>query len=288
MWITDDIPELHRGNFADCKPFHMVVQPDQGDLHRLLRKAEGPMHDQLAFKNRLRDEEAEQLTESLEAIRAWIKSRVPKIQTEQYTPDDFLPLALDADGDGSGTRQFSVWGTPVIVQAARPRHRKPDADGAYVDTEPSGVLPSSPSRKRPKPDEPPESTRSRPLSLRSTVVPGRLGRYDIEIECGETSEDVLLSLRVDENTDATCDRVWADENVILKTVKFKGREHGSASCRLDGTVARLKGLAPKTTYRLSVICEMPRDLTDAVRTPVLRVDIHKPQFLENAGELDDD
>ena len=283
MWITDDVPELHRGNFADCQPFHMVVQPDQGDLHRLLRKAEGPMHDQLALRSRLGDKETEQLTASLKAIGAWIKSRVPKIQTEQYTPDDFLQFASDADGAGNGTRQFSLWGTPVVVQTARPRHWRPDPDGTH-DIKSGGRQPQL-SPKRPKRNERPEIARSRPLPLRSTVVRRRPGRYHIEIECDEASEDVLLSVRVDENADATCDRVWPDENVVLKSVKLTGREHGSASCSLeDNTVIRLKGLAEKTTYKLSVACEMPRDLTDAVRTPVLRVDLHKPQFVE--GEMD--
>ena len=288
MWITDDIPELRRGNFADCQPFHVVVQPDQGQkLHRLLRKAEGPMHDQLAL-NRLSGKETEQLTEALTAIRAWIQSRMPQVQTEQYTPDDFLLFASDADGVGSGARQFAMWGTPVVVQTARPRQSKLDPDGAaHVDAKPSG-RPSSPSRRRPKSNRWPEIARSRPLSLRSTVVPRSLGQYQIEIECGETAEDVLLSVRVDENADATCDRVWPDEKVVLKSVRFAGRER-SASCNLeDDTVIRLNGLAAKTTYRLSVTCEMPRDLTDAVRTPVLRVDIHKPQIVEDAGETDGD
>ena len=290
MWVTDDIPELHRGDFADWQPFHMVVQPDQGeDLHRLLRKAEGPMHDQLAFKNRLRDKEIEQLTAALKTIGAWIKSKVPKIETDQYTPDDFLSVASDADGAGSGVRQFSVWGTPVAVRTARPRQWKPDLDGTHVDAIPSRRNPPNLSPKRAKSDRKPDTTRSRPLPLRSTVVPGKPGQYHVEIECDETSQDVLITVRVDENADVTCDRVWPDENVVVKSVKFVGRDYGSASCSLESSTAiRLKGLAAKTTYRLSVTCEMPRDLTSAVRTPVLRVDIYRPQLAEDAGEVHGD
>lgn len=89
MWITEDVPGLNRADFADWQPFHAVLRPRQGDeVHRLVRKAEGPMHNQLAF-NLLSNAEREQLETALRAVGTWIKSNVSKIQTAEYTPDDF-------------------------------------------------------------------------------------------------------------------------------------------------------------------------------------------------------
>ena len=44
MWITDDVFALKRADFTDRQPFHAVIEIEaavSGDLHRLVRKAEG-------------------------------------------------------------------------------------------------------------------------------------------------------------------------------------------------------------------------------------------------------
>ncbi|MDD9989843.1 MAG: hypothetical protein OXQ31_26480 [Spirochaetaceae bacterium] len=55
MWITDEAFALKRADFANRQPFHAVVEiqaKESGDLHRLIRKAEGPMHDTISFSLR--------------------------------------------------------------------------------------------------------------------------------------------------------------------------------------------------------------------------------------------
>ena len=78
MRITDDVPELRRGDFASREPFHAVIEidaEDSGELHRLIRKAEGPMHDSLSL-NRL-FKEGESLRQDLTKIKEWINQQVP-------------------------------------------------------------------------------------------------------------------------------------------------------------------------------------------------------------------
>lgn len=42
MWITDDVPALGKGVFADWHTFHAVLMPEEGgELHRLVRKCRG-------------------------------------------------------------------------------------------------------------------------------------------------------------------------------------------------------------------------------------------------------
>jgi len=99
------------------------------------------------------------------------------------------------------------------------------------------------------------------------------------LECNEALEEVLLRLRVDENNDATCDRVWQDEEVRIRS--FRAEDEAGEVLRgrvQDGrTTIRLSGLTAKTTYRLTIEHEGPSGLREAVQAPVLRIDLHKPQ-----------
>lgn len=92
MWITDDIFGLKRADFPNRPPFHAVLLLDasaRNEFHRLVRKAEGPMHDELAFK-RLAKTERETLKKALQDTAAWIKGEIPEFSTDDYSPDDFL------------------------------------------------------------------------------------------------------------------------------------------------------------------------------------------------------
>ena len=77
MWISDDIPGLRRAEFTGLQPFHAVIEvykEDGGELHRLILKAEGPLHDNFSFV-RLSSKEAENLKESIATIAEWIKRK---------------------------------------------------------------------------------------------------------------------------------------------------------------------------------------------------------------------
>ena len=86
-------------------------------------------------------------------------------------------------------------------------------------------------------------------------------------------------MRIDENIDATCDRIWTDENVLLKSFKFdsNGTPVPSGKLEGDGRSIRIHGLSAGVNYELVVEYELPEDVANAVGTPVLRVDLHRPQ-----------
>ena len=284
MWITEDVPGLNRADFADWQPFHAVLQPRQGDeVHRLVRKAEGPMHNQLAF-NLLSDTEREQLETALRAVGAWIKSNVSEIDTAEYTPDDFLVVAAGGEGVGSGKREFSMWGSPVVVQRPRMSQQEPTPRGTRTEVE------SDRNRQRrtgnAQRNRQGQTTRSRPLPFISTVVPEAPDRHRIALECNEAVEEVLIRLRIDENSDATCDRVWQDEEVTIRSFHAEDENGQVLRGRLQdgGTTIRLSGLAAKTNYRMTLEHEGPAGLLDAVRAPVLRIDLHKLQGTELDSE----
>ena len=281
MWITDEVPGLRRSDFVDWQTFHAVLQcrPDT-DFHRLVRNAEGPMHDHLAF-NLLSAAKKKRLETAFRGVSDWIKSRVPKIKTEEYTPDDFLVVAVGGEGGGGDRREFSMLGSPVVVQRPRTSQRELIGVGEKGEMEPDGKKGSKGKKSKPKRKKT-GTSRSRSLPFRSTVVPQSLSRQNIELECAEDCGEVALRLRVDENSDATCDRVWQDEELVVRSFQACDKAGNILEGHLeDGNKGIiLGGLSAQTIYCLTVEHETPADLGAAVGMPVLRVDLHRYRKLE--------
>ena len=279
MWITDDIYSLKPADFKDRQPFHAVLLLDANrgkQLHRLVRKAEGPMHDEVAL-NRLSGNERKQLKCALQEIATSIRSQIPEVSAKEYTPDDFLVVERGGDGASGAAKQFSMWGSPVVVQSARMAQRRPLPDGGHTESQPDASgRPGERERKRQPRRH--SARRSTPLPFRSLVVPESTKRHVITLICDEALDEALLSICVDENVDATCDRVWPDEEVTLNSFKIEHDNTHSLECKLDrgNTALWLGGLAPGVTYKIVLEHECPDDLANAVSVPVFRVDLHRP------------
>ena len=172
MWISDEIPGLRRADFTGLQPFHATVEinkDDGGELHRLILKAEGPLHDNFSFV-RLSQEEAENLKKSIGTIAEWVKAQVPEIGNEEYTVDDYLVVRTEDNGT-KGRESFSFWGIPTPM--AR-RQNSQLVEGQEI-TEVDPPDPPNPPRppRPPQPHHPPRERRARPLPFRSVIVPGR-------------------------------------------------------------------------------------------------------------------
>ena len=286
MWITDEIPRLRQSEFTERTPFHAVLLPRLGSvLHRLVRQAEGPMHDKLDF-GLLSTEERKNLTTAFRRIGNWIKDRVPKISDEEYTPKGFLSVSGDGDGLGGESRQYAFWGPPVIVRRFNVNRAR--SGGTQSEIEPDEVdrTPDKPSAAAARPRTR-GVTRAQPLPFRSTVVPMGRRKHGIEIVCGEESKEIVLRLRVDENVDATCEPVLQDEYLtITAVVADDATGRMQANVGSDRTEIRLRGVQADTTYRLTVEHDRPADL-EAVSAPVFRVDLHKAPRVVKEGTGDD-
>ena len=271
MWITDEIPGLRRADFADRQPFHAVLTlnaSDSGELHRLVRKAEGTMHDALLLR-RLNADERRRLRNALRQVAKAVGDMAPEMPTESYKPDDYLVVDTGGDGENGGRKKFELWGTPTIIErGVNPR----------VTPHPPPPPPPPPGPPRPpRPPRPPKP--GRPLSFRATAVSDGVGRHLIDLACDRQMDEALLRLRIDENTDATCEYIWTDEDVSLKSFKIESDGSGEApSGEVEGdeNVVRIRGLAAKKTYRLTVEYDTPEGFSDAVKDPVFRVELSAP------------
>ena len=121
MHIVDQggIPRF-RNQFSDKEPFHAVLTLDAErgrELHRLIRKAEGPLHDKLSLKL-LKPAEQRALTGALVEVRSWLRQRLPDVSTESYSPDDFLVVESGEGitGLSKGKSRLSMSGSPEAVR----------------------------------------------------------------------------------------------------------------------------------------------------------------------------
>lgn len=283
MWITNRLAHLSRSDFASNQPFHAVVMPTLGhELHGLIRKAEGPLHNEVSRKHLDGKQERGNLQAALRTVADRMRDLVPDLGGDEYTPDDFLVVQTGGEAGGGGPRRFSVFGSPVPVQRASMNERSLDPDGEPAEHDSTDRKGPRNSKKRKEAAERP----SRALPFQSAVVPDGPGRHRVSLRCTETVDDVRLSLRLHENVDATCDRIWPDQIVVIRQVAVSKVTGGRPAARRaikvapDGKEVSIVGLEANERY-LIVVDHDGGDLVDDANAP-LRVVLHRPPAMRNA------
>ena len=287
MWITDDkhIPGFYY-KFQDRKPFHALLLLDSqtgGRLHELVRNAEGPLHDKLDVKQRLSGSEARELRAELKDIRDWLRSKVPEMKSDSYSPEDFLAIDFGEDGT-TGDAKRSYWGNPTPVA-------RRDSGQTYRDQETvPGPSPGPNPGPGPSPNPTP-SPRSSPVlrhNFQATSVPLSLNRRRITLECLEGCQNAELRLCVDENIDATCDFLRRDQNDIvnLTHIKIAGKKvNRNNLVKRNGQITgvRLGNLEASSSLDLDISYELPSALLVLPgQLPALRVEVFRAIDSEEA------
>lgn len=289
MWIADDkeIPGFYY-KFRDRVPFHAVLllnSDSGGELHRLVRDAEGPLHDSIRTKD-LSKEDKKKLHQGFGEIRDWLLRNTQEISDESYSPDDFLTLDFGDEGKGlGGASRNSFWGTPIAVgQRAPDRTRLSTNTGEGKPQPESNNGSGQGNATRP---------RNRPVLrsfLRAVSVPVDDNRRRIQIECEEGCENAELRLRVDENLDATCDSLRQDEvtPVVLSEVTVDGQRPNEASLvKENGHIVgvRLGNLSTGSSIQVETDYRLTRDFELLPGAePSLRVDIFEAISDTSPGE----
>ena len=96
-----------------------------------------------------------------------------------------------------------------------------------------------------------------------------------------------MTLRVDENTDFTCDRVWSDEDVTIKSFAIAEKDGKSAAPASEvmsgGQAVTVRGIQAKTDYEIRLEYDAPQELTSTVERPVFRMELYRPQSPQKSG-----
>ena len=70
MWITNRLPSLKPDKFNNRKPFHCLIKVTaaDGEIHKLIRKSEGPLHDSIEARKWLGKDERTQFYKAFRDI----------------------------------------------------------------------------------------------------------------------------------------------------------------------------------------------------------------------------
>ncbi len=226
MWITDKLPsKLRESQFTGLKPFHCVLLLDAGDgeIHQLVRQAEGPLHNQLEVKKLTSRDERRKLTKAMDAVASKIREIVPEYDSERFKIPDVL--SITSYGIASGGRRSSRVGSFNEVK----RRRVVLAVEAGSVEEDSPEYPES-EKKPTRNGGTSQQTGGRnnfrrsgnPLRFRALSVPIAPRSYRVEIRPDEKAVEGEARFILDEGLDESCDD-WGKEDFIrLKTVTVDG------------------------------------------------------------------
>ena len=282
MWITDNIPSFGQ-KFADRIPFNAIVSlnaADGKDLHKLVRDSEGPLHNSVLLK-RLRKNQQSQCREAFRWIVNWILNNTRKVESDAYSPDDFLVVESGEQHGSGGQLRSGFTGVPVVVKR-QPARQLRDESGSQEE---SGLEPSSPSEEG-NGSNPPNRVRKRrrptlPSFIQAVSCPVGHNRRKIHVECNRSCLDAEIRLVVDEALDATCDRPGQDaytpvtlSNVRLDGVTIEDEDLSNMDGRIIGVP--LGDLKAQSQFEIEMDYELHGDFVNLAQ-PSLRVEVFKRQ-----------
>ena len=271
MWVTDKLPRL-QNRFVDFKPFHCVILLDAGDgeIHRLVRKAEGPLHNHLEARKWLSKEERAALNKAMEAVFSKLSEIVPTHDNQEFEIEDFL--AINSNGISSGGRRPGLTGQFQEVRR-RPRFRKETDEGK--DTEIGPGSDNTPEKKGKgggiNPNRRGRGTFRRSgnaIQFAALPIPAGKRAYRVELAPGEKAAGSEVRFTIDESLDESCDAFGSEAFVKLKNVKIDSRpvSANKLACDEEGQAlgVRLGALSPEKTIHIEFDYELPTgiDLTD--------------------------
>lgn len=277
MWITDKLPsKLRESQFTGLKPFHCVLLLDaeDGEIHQLVRKAEGPLHNQIEIKKLTSRDERRKLTKAMDAIASKIREIVPGYDSERFKIQDVLSITSHGIASG-GRRSFRVGSFNEVrrrrvVQTA-------DADNVAED----GPEYSEPEKNQTSNGGASPRTGGRnnfrrsgnPLRFRALSVPTASRSCRVEIMPDEKAAQGEARFMLDEGLDESCDDWGKEDFVRLKTVTVDGCPViGNALTRNEkGEVLgiRLGTLEPGKSFDLEITYELPEEIDLPDEVPVV-------------------
>ena len=225
MWITNRAPELGPGAFGGVQPFDAVVllndadPEDHTEFYDLVRNSEGPEHRDLTKFRELPKENRSELRNMFRKLAARLREEAGNLDINTgFTPQGFALFGGDMERMAERVRR------PV---------RQPD-EGTQEGAQPGGAeVEVGPSPERPGTRTPRQTPRRGPsrghtLRTRSSVVPqtgsdGRVRQLSAELQVDESlspNDQLILRVRIQSGSDATCDQPLPDSWLELSKVKL--------------------------------------------------------------------
>ena len=252
MWITngDNISSLHHDKFSDREPFHALILFDgfESEISRLIRKAEGPLHNSIQPKMLSDECDRRSLRSAFNQIQEWLREHTAEISNESYIPND----GFSVEGEGE-FNQVNKRANLSLRGSARILDRVPQVKRRGKSTD----VPNPNKKKARNPQD------FRALfsiaKKRSDGDMEQKGRICVSKTC-KNSE---FSMQIDENTDATCDslNLWWNSSVKIKKLKLDGVAITDDYFINGGEAVKLGNLMQNKEYEIEVIYSVPESVT---------------------------
>lgn len=281
MWISDDIPKLRRQKFSDLKPFHCVLQLDAacGEVHDLVRKAEGPLHNHLEARKWLSAEERTSLDRALNQVADEIRETVGTLSSDRVFVDDVLQIS--DYGVGVGGRQASSRGQFAEMRAYHPerRHEEEIRLGGRRGGTDDPVNPNPLPGNRPRP-------MGRPIRFRAVAVPVDLRSCRVEIKPDEGFDSAEVRFGLDESLDASCDDSRGEAFAQLENVRVCSQGVDSSKLTKNEAGKPIGILLGKCSANVSWPIEFDFQLPDDMQLPAdCRVVLKTMLFRQSPNRL---
>ena len=273
MWICDKLPRLPTTNFADYQPFGCLIllNAADGEIHRLVRKSEGPLHNDLEGIKSLKPDERRALNQAFTNISEFLTDNLEKLPEEKLQISDVFTIATQ--GVSSGGSRSGLVGE---LDKVRPRLGR-GTSGSENETgqENGGNDPDKGSgggggKGRSGRGEFKKSGKG--IQFGAIAVPTGLRSYQIEIIPGEEVPQSEIRFALDEGLDETCDSMNGEGFVRLEKVTLDGAKVlrknlvSKGGCVLG---VRLGQLDPNKRRQLAFDFKLPDNIHATEDTPVV-------------------
>ena len=264
MWITNRLPRLNVNKFSDHEPFHCLIllKAEDGEIHRLVRKSEGPLHNHLDAKKWLSSSEKRNLEGAMSKIGEYLTGKIPKLDNKAFSIPDIL--SINSHGIAHGGRSPAPSGAfAEFRRVPRPNieGKEEHEDGPEPRKKGSGKGGKNGNggggrgtfRK---------SGSSVPFG--ATFVPKGSRSYSVELKPENKVPESEIRFILDENLDNSCDDSRSEGFVILENVKLNGKSVSGERLMRDENNRilgiRLGTLAPDQNLRLDFDFALPQDI----------------------------
>ncbi|QFR48400.1 hypothetical protein FJR48_01145 [Sulfurimonas lithotrophica] len=219
MWINDSIPTpLNVGSFSGNKPFSALILPQRDtELSALIKGAEGNLHMDLKLNRFPNDksgkEKRKRLQSALEEVKSFLMSIIDKNDSDSFDvsiPELSIPMIGDAKAKRKNERK-----APKVTKVKAKKIAVDGGSGKVEDGK--GVKEKSQEKRRvgnPFDGVGKMGTRHNPKKQQAYV----------KFTMDKNATNLLLSLRLDDGTDPTCDTYSMSERLIIKDTYCNGKK----------------------------------------------------------------
>ena len=210
MWITDQLPKF-QNQFGKFTPFHCVIPLlENTQLNRLVRKAEGPLHNNLSLPL-LSKTDRSLLSNALLSIRDKLQEIVPPLDDDSFRPKDIFLVRSEGLAQGGGRPRTT--GTMTVV---KPRRRSQDyvLHGEDEDGH-KGIREGKGGVKNPNNRSGSFRRNGSQIQFQGLVVPTGLRSCNVSIVSGEKTQNSEIRFAIDESIDVTTHDANKDAFVII-------------------------------------------------------------------------